>query len=200
MCRFSEKLGHLPRVSVRDHLPLDIFGGWHLRTSPKKSSSAKHFVFKVYWSSFILPVKPNPIQKLILVSQSIDRDCTVWSSQWFINYEWRSSACMIDNLKSQLVTLTELTRKTGFKAVKSPALKGLNPIKRSKKSWVIWNCWCWQEKVIRSIHTRQKTISAGARKWADSYFPAEERVRLVRWMSHGEPPGEMSGDSTIGYS
>ena len=87
---------------------------WSSKLMIKKLPSAKQFVFKVYWSSFILPVKPNPIQKLILVSQSIDRDCTVWSSQWFINYEWRSSACMIDNLKSQLVTLTESTRKTGF--------------------------------------------------------------------------------------
>ena len=43
-------------------------------------------------------------------------------------------------------------------------------------------------------------LTAGTRKRADSYFPPEERVRLVRLVSHGELPGEMSGDSTIQYS
>ena len=40
----------------------------------------------------------------------------------------------------------------------------------------------------------------GAQKRADSYFPPEDRVRLVRLVSHGKLPGEMSGDSTIEYS
>ena len=34
MLSFSEKLGNLPSVGYRDHLPLDIFGGWHLCISP----------------------------------------------------------------------------------------------------------------------------------------------------------------------
>ena len=42
--------------------------------------------------------------------------------------------------------------------------------------------------------------SAGRRKRADSYFPQEERVRLVRLVSHWELPGERSGESTIEYS
>ena len=37
---------------------------------------------------------------------------------------------------------------------------------------------------------------AGVRKRADSYFPPEDRVRLVRLVSHGELPGERSGEST----
>ena len=37
---------------------------------------------------------------------------------------------------------------------------------------------------------------AGVKKWADSYFPPEDRVRLVRLVSHEELPGERSGEST----
>ena len=36
-------------------------------------------------------------------------------------------------------------------------------------------------------------IMGGTRKWADSYFPPEDRVRLVRLVSHEELPGERSG-------
>ena len=43
-------------------------------------------------------------------------------------------------------------------------------------------------------------ISAGRRKRADSYFPPEDRVRLVRLVSHGELPGERSGESTTDIS
>ena len=42
--------------------------------------------------------------------------------------------------------------------------------------------------------------SGGVRKGADSYFPPEDRVRLVRLVSHGELPGERSGGSIIEYS
>ena len=40
----------------------------------------------------------------------------------------------------------------------------------------------------------------GAQKRADSYFPPEDRVRLVRLVSHGELPGERSGESIDEYS
>jgi len=40
----------------------------------------------------------------------------------------------------------------------------------------------------------------GVRKGADSYFPPEDRVRLVRLVSHGELPGERSGGSIVEYS
>ena len=42
-------------------------------------------------------------------------------------------------------------------------------------------------------------LTTGTRKRADSYFPTEDRVRLVRLVSHGELPGEMSGGSIIEY-
>ena len=41
---------------------------------------------------------------------------------------------------------------------------------------------------------------AGTQKRADSYFPPEDRVRLVRLVSHGELPGERSGVSIVEYS
>ena len=41
---------------------------------------------------------------------------------------------------------------------------------------------------------------AGTQKRADSYFPPEDRVRLVRLVSHGELPGERSGKSIVEYS
>ena len=43
-------------------------------------------------------------------------------------------------------------------------------------------------------------ITAGTQKRADSYFPQEDRVRLVRLVSHGELPGEKSGESFVEYS
>ena len=43
-------------------------------------------------------------------------------------------------------------------------------------------------------------LTAGVRKGADSYFPPEDRVRLVRLVSHGELPGERSGGSIVEYS
>ena len=43
-------------------------------------------------------------------------------------------------------------------------------------------------------------VEAGTQKRADSYFPPEDRVRLVRLVSHGELPGERSGESIIEYS
>ena len=42
--------------------------------------------------------------------------------------------------------------------------------------------------------------TGGRRKGADSYFPPEDRVRLVRLVSHGELPGERSGESTTDIS
>ena len=44
---------------------------------------------------------------------------------------------------------------------------------------------------------KEAIFCAGRRKGADSYFPQEERVRLVRLVSHWELPGERSGESTI---
>ena len=41
---------------------------------------------------------------------------------------------------------------------------------------------------------------AGPQKRADSYFPPEERVRLVRLVSNWVLPGEMSGESSVEYS
>ena len=41
---------------------------------------------------------------------------------------------------------------------------------------------------------------AGTQKRADSYFPPEDRVRLVRLVSHGELPGERSGESIDEHS
>ena len=41
---------------------------------------------------------------------------------------------------------------------------------------------------------------AGTQKGADSYFPPEDRVRLVRLVSHGGLPGERSGESIVEYS
>ena len=38
---------------------------------------------------------------------------------------------------------------------------------------------------------------AGSRKRADSYFPQEDRVGLVRLVSQGELPGRSSGEYTI---
>ena len=43
-------------------------------------------------------------------------------------------------------------------------------------------------------------MTGGVRKGADSYFPPEDRVRLVRLVSHGELPGERSGESTTDIS
>ena len=40
----------------------------------------------------------------------------------------------------------------------------------------------------------------GVRKGADSYFPPEDWVRLVRLVSHEELPGETSGESTTEIS
>ena len=41
---------------------------------------------------------------------------------------------------------------------------------------------------------------AGPQKRADSYFPPEERVRLVRLVSNWVLPGERSGESSVEYS
>ena len=41
---------------------------------------------------------------------------------------------------------------------------------------------------------------AGPQKRADSYFPPEERVQLVRLVSNWVLPGEMSGESSVEYS
>ena len=50
-----------------------------------------------------------------------------------------------------------------------------------------------------SGHVRvEKT--GGRRKGAGSYFPPEDRVQLVRLVSHGELPGERSGESTTDIS
>ena len=43
-------------------------------------------------------------------------------------------------------------------------------------------------------------FTGGVRKGADSYFPPEDRVRLVRLVSHGELPGEKSGEVTTEIS
>ena len=43
-------------------------------------------------------------------------------------------------------------------------------------------------------------LEAEAQKRVDSYFSPEDRVRLVRLVSHGELPGERSGESIIEYS
>ena len=42
--------------------------------------------------------------------------------------------------------------------------------------------------------------AAGTRKRADSYFPPEERVRLVRLVSNWVLPGERSGELSVEYS
>ena len=44
------------------------------------------------------------------------------------------------------------------------------------------------------------TYEAGTRKRADSYFPPEERVRLVRLVSNWVLPGERSGELSVEYS
>ena len=41
---------------------------------------------------------------------------------------------------------------------------------------------------------------AGRKKRADLDSPPEDRVRLVRLVSHGELPGEKSGESTTEIS
>ena len=41
---------------------------------------------------------------------------------------------------------------------------------------------------------------AGTRKRADSYFPPEERVQLVRLVSNWVLPGERSGELSVEYS
>ena len=41
---------------------------------------------------------------------------------------------------------------------------------------------------------------AGTRKRADSYFPPEERVRLVRLVSNWVLPGERSDELSVEYS
>ena len=52
-----------------------------------------------------------------------------------------------------------------------------------------------------SVSISSNSIGAGGRrKGADSYFPPEDRVRLVRLVSHGELPGERSGEVTTEIS
>ena len=55
-------------------------------------------------------------------------------------------------------------------------------------------CGYFQTYSGMDIGTTGIDYSAGVKKWADSYFPPEDRVRLVRLVSHGELPGERSAD------
>ena len=48
---------------------------------------------------------------------------------------------------------------------------------------------------MHELNLNRLIKSAGTRKRADSYFPPEERVRLVRLVSNWVLPGEKSGES-----
>ncbi len=64
-----------------------------------------------------------------------------------------------------------------------------------------WDSFMWRQIIINVFyHFIGDPNDAGVRKGADSYFPPEDRVRLVRLVSHGELPGEGSGGSIIEYS
>ena len=80
-------------------------------------------------------------------------------------------------------------------------LRSLKPIKLELKGTILsgfWSSdlWFLAQIAIKLTRTNSDKIDAGVRKRADSYFPPEDRVRLVRLVSHGELPGERSGEST----
>ena len=54
--------------------------------------------------------------------------------------------------------------------------------------------------MVKSFGYIAGLASAGRKKRADLDSPPEDRVRLVRLVSHGELPGEKSGESTTEIS
>ena len=65
---------------------------------------------------------------------------------------------------------------------------------------MLHGCITYNSETLQDLTISAGIALGGAQKRADSYFPQEDRVRLVRLVSHGELPGERSGETIVEYS